>query len=90
MEAVRGDLQQAAQSLKSVVEYEPLKVPPEGDLGRALKIVRQDAIGEIIARMRTLSGDNLGDEPEPWIRKYNTDKSLPSQPAAGKAGMRLR
>ena len=41
LEAVKGDLQQAAQSLKSVVEYEPLKVPPDGDLGRALKLVRQ-------------------------------------------------
>ena len=68
--AVNGDINQAAKSLKSVVEYEPLKVSPEGDLGKALKIVCQGAIREIIARMRTLSGEDLGDDPQPWIRKY--------------------
>jgi len=85
LQAVKGDLQQAVQSLKSVVEYEPLKVPADGDLGRALKLVRQGAIREIIARMRTLSGEDLGDDPEPWIKKYyRTDKSRPNKPAAGK------
>ncbi len=87
--AVKGDMQQAAQGLKSVVEYEPLKVPASGDLGRALKLVRQGAIREIIARMRTLSGEDLGEDPEPWIKKYyHTGNSRPNQPAAGKRGIR--
>jgi hypothetical protein len=85
--AIKGDMQQAAENLKSVVEYEPLKVPAEGDLGRALKVVRQGAIREIITRMRTLSGEDLGDDPEPWIKKYyRTDNFRPNKPAAGNAG----
>ena len=78
--AVKGDIQQAAENLKSVAEYKSLKVPAEGDLGRALKVVRQAAIREIIARMRTLSGDDLGEDPEPWIKKYQHPSTLRSNP----------
>ena len=78
--AVQGDIQQAAQSLKSVVEYEPLKVSAEGDLGKALKIVRQGAIREIIARLRTLSGEDLGEEAAAWVKKYyREDTPRPNQ-----------
>jgi hypothetical protein len=76
LEAVKGDLHRAAKSLNAVAEYKPLKVPADGELGRALKLVRRGAIREIIARMRALSGEDLGDDPEPWIKKYYpTDKS---------------
>jgi len=86
--AVQGDINQAAESLKSVAEHEPRKVSANGDLGKALKIVRQGAIREIITRMRTLSGEDLGDDPRPWISNYcRADKRLTSgsEPQVGRS-----
>ena len=84
--ACKGDMQQAAQSLKRVVEYQSPKVPADGQLGRALKLVRQGAIREIIARMRTLSGEDLGMNLSRRSRVLDSDKSRPDHPAAGNAG----
>jgi len=91
LEAIRGDLQQAAQSLKSVVEYKPLKVRPEGDPGRVLQLVRQGAIREIIARLRIQSGEDLGDDPEAWLKKYYRDGAArPNQQGAANGSEPVR
>jgi hypothetical protein len=69
-EAFKGDLSQAAKSLNSVVEYWPVKVPRDGEFGYIASSSRKSAIREIITRMRTLTGEDLGDDPQPWIQKY--------------------
>lgn len=38
--------------------------------GQILEMYQASTIREIIARMRTLSGEDLGDDPKPWIEKY--------------------
>src|ERR1041385_8776642 len=77
VEAFKGDLGRAAYSLNSVVEYRPTKVPSEGDFAQILDTFRACAVREIIARMRTLSGEDLGDDPSAWLQKYY--KRDPSQ-----------
>jgi len=79
-EASKGDLARAAQSLNSVMEYRPTKVPTTGDFAQILDTFRASAVREIIARMRTLSGEDLGDDPNAWIHKYyKRDPSLPNE-----------
>lgn len=71
LEAAKGDISQAASALKSVVEFSSSKIPREGDLACILETSRAGVIREIISRMRSLSGEDLGDDPKPWIEKYH-------------------
>jgi hypothetical protein len=70
LKALHGDISQAASSLKNVVEYWPAKLGHEGGLSRVYELSRAGAIREIISRMRSLSGEDLGDDPKLWIEKY--------------------
>lgn len=70
LKAVRGDVSQAASSLKEVVEYWPTKVRHEGNFSRLYELSRGAAIREIISRMRSISGEDVGDNPKIWIEKY--------------------
>ena len=74
VEAMQGDLLQAARSLHSVVAYRPGKVPDDGHFAYVLDTFRASVIREIIARLRTLSGEDLGDDPKRWIEKFYREK----------------
>jgi len=87
VEASKGDLTKAARSLNSVVEFRPSKVPTEGNFAQILDTFRASAVREIIARMRVLSGEDLGDDAKPWIQKYyKRDPSLPSESGGANGG----
>ncbi len=89
-EAAKGDISQAASSLKQVVEFWPLKVPRHGDFAGVVSAFQASTIREIIARMRSLAGEDLGEDPQPWLEKYyKKEKAGPNHPAAGKAGFGL-
>ena len=79
LKAVHGDISQAAASLKAVVEYWPAKLRHEGNLARVYELSRANVIREIISRMRSLSGEDLGDDPQLWIDKFY--KGEAAQPA---------
>jgi hypothetical protein len=79
LKAVSGDISQAAMNLKDATEYWPPKVPHEGDLARVYELSRAGAVREIISRMRSLSGEDLGSDPQLWIdRYYPKDKTEPN------------
>jgi hypothetical protein len=83
LKAVRGDISQAASSLNDVVGYWPTKVRHEGHFSRLYELSRAAAIREIISRMRSLSGEELGDDPKVWIEKfYRKETTQPNQSAA--------
>jgi hypothetical protein len=90
LEALGGDISQAAYNLKEVVEDSPTKVPHDGDSSRTYELARAAAIREIISRMRSLSGEDLGEDPKLWIEKYSrkepaqADKAL--QPTSTPSG----
>ena len=74
LKALHGDISQAASNLKDVVEYWPVKLRHEGDLSRVYELSRASVAREIISRMRSLSGQDLGDDPKPWLEKYYRQK----------------
>jgi hypothetical protein len=76
MEASKGDLAHAAKSLNNVVEFRTSKVPSTGDFAQILDTFRASVVREIIARMRTLSGEDLGGDPKPWMQKYYKGDAL--------------
>ena len=78
LEAAKGDVSQAASALKSVVEFSPSKVNRQQDLAQIFEASRASVIREIISRMQSLTGEDLGDDPKLWIEKYYRKKS--SQP----------
>ncbi len=86
LKAIRGDISEAARSLKEATEYWPTKVRHEGDLSRVYELSRAGAIREIISRMRFLSGEDLGEDPQSWIGKnYRNDATQPN-PQGGASG----
>jgi hypothetical protein len=81
--AMKGDLSQAAASLKQVVDYWYTKAPREGHMADILKAFRASVIREIISRMRLLSGEDLGNDPQLWIDKYYRKDAMPEATSAG-------
>jgi hypothetical protein len=71
LKAVAGDISQAVASLKEVVEFWPPKLRHEGDLSRVYELSRAGVIREIISRMRSLTGEDLGNDPKLWIEKFD-------------------
>lgn len=85
LKALHGDISQAASSLRDVVEYWPPKLGHEGHLSRVYRLSRAGAIREIISRMRSLSGEDLGDDPKLWIEKfYRKETTQPNKGANGR------
>jgi hypothetical protein len=80
LEAIHGDMPQAAASLKAAVEYWPAKLSHEGHMSQVYDLARAGVIREIISRMRSLSGADLGDDPKLWIEKfYRKERTQPNQ-----------
>jgi hypothetical protein len=71
LKALAGDISQAASSLNEAVGDWPTKVPNYGEYSRIYELARAAAIREIISRMRSLSGEDLGADPKLWIEKYS-------------------
>lgn len=84
--AAGGDAKAAAGALEYVVSYYPsgTKQTLGSKLDRIIERARASAISDIIADLRVKTGDNLGDDPRPWIEKYGAqstatgNRSLPA------------
>ncbi len=70
--ALQSDAAGAASCLDFVVYYYPSGTKQEAGSGldRTVERVRRSAIRDIIAHLRTLTGEDLGESPEPWVAKY--------------------
>lgn len=77
LKALHGDLSQAASSLNAVVDYWPSKLGHDGRLSRVYELSRAGVIREIISRMRSLSGEDLGDDPKLWTEKFYRKETPP-------------
>ena len=88
LKAVSGDVLQAAESLKEVTEYWPAKLRHEGDMSRIYELSRAGATREIISKMRNLSGEDLGEDPQSWIGKYYRKNATQPNPQGGANGRR--
>ena len=70
VEAEHGDISQAASALKGALAFWPLKVPHESRAAGVVAAFRDSTVREILTRMRSLTGEDLGSDPEPWLKKY--------------------
>jgi hypothetical protein len=70
--AVQSDTEGAAGCLRYVVWYYPSgsKQDTGSRLDRIVERERAYAVRDIIAILRSKSSEDLGDDPEPWIKKY--------------------
>ena len=70
--ASQSKLTEAADYLQYVVDYYPsgTKQQPGSKLDRIVERDRAHAIREIIAYLRQKTGEDLGDDPEQWIKKF--------------------
>ncbi|MGV3756924.1 MAG: hypothetical protein ACO1QS_16205 [Verrucomicrobiota bacterium] len=70
--SMAGNPAQAAECLSYVVNYYPsgTKQTRGSALDALVEAQRERAQQEIIAMLRTRTRDNLGQKPEPWIKKY--------------------
>ena len=70
--ALRSDVPKAATILGYVCEGTNTKQRPGTPLDQMCSMERSNVIADIIAYLRTKTGEDLGDRPEPWIQKYAT------------------
>jgi hypothetical protein len=70
MKAEKGDLSQAASALKAVLAFWPPKISHESSAAGVVAAFRDSTVREIITRMRSLSGEEPGADPEAWLKKY--------------------
>lgn len=70
--ALQSDAAGAATCLDFVVCYYPSGTKQEAGSGldRTVERVRRSAIRDIIAHLSTLTGEDLGDDPNAWIDRY--------------------
>jgi hypothetical protein len=63
---------EAAGCLEYVVSYYPsgTKLATGSEIDRVVEGYRAAVARDIIGRLRALTGDDLGDDPDPWIKKY--------------------
>ena len=83
LQAAKGDISQAATSLRGVLDYWPLQVSHEGKFAGIVSAFRAGTVREIITRMRLLSREDLGDEPELWLKKYYREVDTQPSPQGG-------
>jgi len=74
------DVRQAVSFLEYAYEYYPsgTKQPKGSRLDCVVERARNACVREIIARLRVSTGEDLGDVPDPWIKRYRSrdkDKS---------------
>jgi hypothetical protein len=86
MKAEKGDLSQAASALKEVLAFWPPKISHESSTAGVVAAFRDSAAREIITRMRSLSGEDLGADPEAWLRKYYKPGEIQPNPQGGANG----
>lgn len=65
-----GDLPQAASALKEALAFWPPKISHGSGTAGVVAAFRDSTVREILTRMRLLSGEDLGAEPEVWLKKY--------------------
>ena len=70
--ALHSDAPGAAGYLEYVVNYYPsgTKQEPGSRLDRMVESARGQSVREIVACLRTKTGEDLGSDPESWIKKY--------------------
>jgi hypothetical protein len=71
-QASRSNAGEAAECLQYVVDYYPsgTKQQTGSKVDRIVERDRAHAIREIIGYLRQKTGEDLGDDPEQWIRKF--------------------
>lgn len=71
--AFQGDAATAAGCLQYVVWYYPsgTKQVPSSRLDRMVEREREHAVRDILSYLRTKTGEDLGENPEAWIEKYD-------------------
>jgi|GEM_PF-3101704 len=80
LKAEQGDLSQAASALKETLAFWPSKISHESMTAGVVAAFRDSTVREILTRMRSLSGEDLGADPEPWLNKYHKpEQSQPNQ-----------
>lgn len=72
--ARQGNTENAASCLEYVVNYYPsgTKQQPGSDLDQMVERERIMAEQKILAYLRVKTGQDLGERPEAWIKKYAT------------------
>ena len=70
--ALQSDLAGAANCLEDVVNYYPSgsKQATGSRLDRMVEQERARAVRDIVAYLRTKTGQDLGESPEPWVQRY--------------------
>jgi hypothetical protein len=70
--ALAADPFGAASQLEYIVGYYPTgtKQIPGSRLDKVVERQRAQAVHDIIAYLRTKTGEDLGDDPQKWIQKY--------------------
>src|ERR1043166_3917397 len=70
--ALRSDASSSAGCLEYVVNYYPSGTKQESGsrLDRMVESARGQSVREILAYLRTKTGEDLGTDPESWIEKY--------------------
>lgn len=68
--ALRSDVPEAAEKLLRISEGTNAKQTPGSPLDRICTFQRTNVVREIIAYLRVKTGEDLGEEPGPWIAKY--------------------
>src|SRR5690242_17690407 len=66
LKAEQGDLSQAASALKETLTFWPSKISHESMTAGVVAAFRDSTVREILTRMRSLSGEDLGPDPELW------------------------
>jgi hypothetical protein len=69
-----SDPSQIVGYLEYAESYYPIgcKQQPGSPLDRIVAGYRKAVIREIIGRLRTVTGQDLGGQPKPWIEKYRS------------------
>ena len=72
--AVHADVATAAERLQWVSTGSNAKQTPGSPLDRMCNLQRTNVIRDILIYLRTKTGEDLGENPEPWVRKYAPKK----------------
>lgn len=72
--ALQSAPSEAVAKLNYAVNYYPSGTKQEvgSRLDLLVEAARKRTVRDIIAYLRQKTGENLGDEPDPWIKKYGT------------------
>jgi hypothetical protein len=83
LKAEQGDLPQAASALKDTLAFWPPKISHESSTAGVVAAFRDSTVREILTRMRLLSGEDLGADPEAWLKKYYKPEQAQPNPQGG-------